>query len=193
MTSTTTPAEATNGPEISPVSPADSVILDVAAPGGFANDGFGKIAKSDALRQPLVSLDARLKTHLDAWSAQRPLSHDINQFLDFVAALRLKHMPNKGSKWDKILQQSTLFAGQVHRYNEVVAETLIGSSKVAAIIYSCLHVILEVSFHPKSYDTSNSLTRSSWVTLMRMHLSLQLQLLMVCHLFWHISFVKADR
>ena len=131
-----------NAADASISSPTDSVILDASIYDSFANNNH--VAKSDALSQPLVSLTSRLKDHLETWSIEGSLSQNIDQFLDMVATNRLKHMPHKGSKWDRFLQRSVAFAGQIHRYDDTVSETLLGSDQATAMIYSCLHVIIEV-------------------------------------------------
>lgn len=128
------------GPSPLPTSPRDSVIVDE----GFNKSGFAEVPRSDALRQPLASLDSRIRGSVDIWSMNDSVSQSIDQFLDYVATHRLKHMPHKGSKWDKVLQQSVSLSSQVHRYEEAVTDTLLDSSQAASLIYACLHTLLEV-------------------------------------------------
>lgn len=130
-----------NAPSTSGGSPRDSVILDSSTE--FMS--HGEVPKSDALRQPLASLESRLRGSLDFWSSDDSLSQNIDQFLDYVAAHRLKHMPHKGGKWDKILLQSVSLTSTVHHYEEAVSETLLESKQAAAIIYACIHALLDVS------------------------------------------------
>lgn len=146
MTTNETPARPVNEPALVNTSPKDSVILDALEEPlseGYHFSSHCELPKSDALRQPVVDLDSRLSARLEGWS-NGSFSRNIDQFLDLVASLRLKHMPHRGSAWDKMLQQAVMFSSQVHHYEEAVSETLMDSSQAASIIYGCVHALIEV-------------------------------------------------
>jgi len=143
MASTDDKNEIVHGPGSSDHSPRDSVILERPTNSTNGLVLHGEVPKSNALHQPLVLLESRLQGNLESWS-DGPLSQNIDELLDYVAAHRLKHMPHKGSKWDSILQQSVAFTSQVHHFETAVADTLLESKHAASIIYSCIHVLLEV-------------------------------------------------
>lgn len=142
---TSKPVNGTSKPVNEADSPTDSVILDSRRDSlNFGLVSHGDVPKSDALRQPVAALGSRLNRSLGSWSVDGSLSQDIGQLLDFVAVHRLKRMPHRGSKWDKFLQHCVAFAGQVHHYEEAVAETLLESSLAASVIYGCVHALIEV-------------------------------------------------
>lgn len=137
-----------NHPSPTDESPQDSVVLDKSAVKPTSMEGLinlkSEIPKSDALRQPLLGLMSRLTAGHDNWPAEVSLSQNIEQFLDYVAANRLKHMPHKGSKWDKILQRSVAFASQLRLFVDVVSVTILDSAQASEMVYSCIHALLEV-------------------------------------------------
>ncbi|KAI9703724.1 MAG: hypothetical protein M1836_007494 [Candelina mexicana] len=68
----------------------------------------------------------------------------VETFLDYVAAERLRRMPHKGSKWDKVLQWAEYFAGQVHLFEEAVTEFVPYSRKAAQLVWSNCRLLLEM-------------------------------------------------
>lgn len=100
------------------------------------------VQQSDMLKQTTSSVTSKLESH-QVWS-QGSHVDSIDAFLDVVAAIRLRNMPHKGSKWDKILLQSVFFCSQVHHFEEAARDILVDSAKAASIIYGGVQSILEV-------------------------------------------------
>ena len=72
-------------------------------------------------------------------------STSIKSFFDFVANYRLRRMPHKGSRWDKILRWAEYFAAQVSLYHESVSPFVTNSEETAQVLWASCRVLLEVS------------------------------------------------
>ncbi|GAB7346847.1 hypothetical protein MBLNU459_g1933t1 [Dothideomycetes sp. NU459] len=114
--------------------------------GTSANGYEMDVQMSDMLKQATSSVTSKLEGH-EVWS-QGTYVESIDAFLDYVAANRLRNMPHKGSKWDKILLQSVFFTSQVHHFEEAARDILTDSAKAASIIYGCVHAMLEMNTAP---------------------------------------------
>ena len=72
-------------------------------------------------------------------------STSIKSFFDFVANYRLRRMPHKGSRWDKILRWAEYFAAQVALFDESVGPFVSNSKETAQLLWASCRVLLEVS------------------------------------------------
>lgn len=72
-------------------------------------------------------------------------STSIKSFFDFVANYRLRRMPHKGSRWDKILRWAEYFAAQVSLYHESVGPFITNSEETAQLLWASCRILLEVS------------------------------------------------
>ena len=68
----------------------------------------------------------------------------IASFLDFIASERLVHMPNQGSRWDKILRWAENFASQISVFQESTSYFLTKSTDAAQLAWSSCQLLLEV-------------------------------------------------
>ena len=70
----------------------------------------------------------------------------MKSFFDFVANDRLRRMPHKGSRWDKILRWAEYFAAQVFRYHESVSPFVPNSEETAQLLWASCRILLQVSY-----------------------------------------------
>ncbi|KAJ9664804.1 hypothetical protein H2201_005025 [Coniosporium apollinis] len=70
--------------------------------------------------------------------------HKIEDFLDYIAAQRLRRMPHPGSNWDKVLQWSEFFGTQVWLYHEVLKDFVSYSEEAASLVLRNCVVLLEM-------------------------------------------------
>lgn len=68
----------------------------------------------------------------------------VESFLDFVAADRLRRMPHRGSRWDKILRWAEHFSTQVSRYHEFVNPFVPNSQQTAKLIWASCRILIQV-------------------------------------------------
>ncbi len=69
----------------------------------------------------------------------------MKSFYDFVAKDRLRRMPHKGSRWDKILRWAEYFAAQVSLYHESVGPFVPNSEETAVLLWASCRILLQVS------------------------------------------------
>ncbi len=69
----------------------------------------------------------------------------MKSFYDFVAKDRLRRMPHKGSRWDKILRWAEYFAAQVSLYQESVGRFVPNSEETAVLLWASCRILLQVS------------------------------------------------
>ena len=68
----------------------------------------------------------------------------VELFLDFVAADRLRRMPHRGSRWDKILRWAEYFTIQVSILEESVRPFVYNSEETAQLVWASCRILLEV-------------------------------------------------
>jgi hypothetical protein len=68
----------------------------------------------------------------------------VEGFLDFVASLRLRRMPHKGSKWDRVLQWAEFFASSVANYETCMRGSVAYDQEAAKTIWSNCRILLEL-------------------------------------------------
>jgi hypothetical protein len=77
----------------------------------------------------------------------------MKSFFDFVANDRLRRMPHKGSRWDKILRWAEYFAAQVSLYHESVGRFVPNSGETAQLLWASCRILLQVNYSAGSVDT----------------------------------------
>lgn len=68
----------------------------------------------------------------------------IESFLDIVATERLRRMPQRGSRWDKVLKWAEMFTSQVSIYQESVSPFVLHSREAAELVYRSCSALLQV-------------------------------------------------
>lgn len=129
---------------------AKNVINRAKSPSPPRREMIGDV--HDSLQTLRQRLQDELKSSKEDWLAA---GITIEAFLSFISHERLRRMPPKGSRWDKILKWAEYFATSLSLFEEAV-ETFVDSSKEAAeLIFGCLQVLLQVSATaPSSHPSS---------------------------------------
>lgn len=68
----------------------------------------------------------------------------LDSFLDFVASDRLRRVPHRGSRWDKILRWAEYFAIQISILHESVGPFAPNSTEAARLIWQSCQTLLQV-------------------------------------------------
>ncbi|KAH7050107.1 hypothetical protein B0J12DRAFT_699514 [Macrophomina phaseolina] len=97
------------------------------------------------VHEAVQSLRARLQAELKGTKEEvLAAGITIESFLGFIGAERLRRMPPKGSRWDKILKWAEYFATSLSLFEEAV-ETFVASSQEAVeLIFACLQILLQL-------------------------------------------------
>ncbi|KAK7538080.1 uncharacterized protein J3D65DRAFT_602122 [Phyllosticta citribraziliensis] len=118
---------------------AKSVINRAKSPSPPRREMIGDV--HDSLTSLRQRLEDELKSSKEEWLAA---GITIEAFISFISHERLRRMPPKGSRWDKILKWAEYFATSVSLFGERV-EAFVDSSKEAAeVIIGCLQVLLQL-------------------------------------------------
>ncbi|KAF2140797.1 uncharacterized protein K452DRAFT_51263 [Aplosporella prunicola CBS 121167] len=95
----------------------------------------------DAVRSLRIKLEEEIKSSNDAWLAT---GLAIEGFLNYIGAERLRRMPAKGSRWDKILKWAEDFAITLSLFEEAVESTIASSKEAVELILGCLQLLLQL-------------------------------------------------
>lgn len=68
----------------------------------------------------------------------------LDSFLDFVASDRLRRVPHRGSRWDKIIRWAEYFAIQISILHESVGPFVPNSTETARLIWQSCQILLQV-------------------------------------------------
>lgn len=68
----------------------------------------------------------------------------LDSFLDFVASDRLRRVPHRGSRWDKILRWAEYFAIQISTLHESVSLFAPNSTETSRLIWQSCQTLLQV-------------------------------------------------
>ncbi|KAF2091004.1 hypothetical protein K490DRAFT_34171 [Saccharata proteae CBS 121410] len=88
-----------------------------------------------------VKLREELKSSNDEWLSA---GCSIESFLDYIGSERLRRMPAKGSRWDKILKWAEYFATSLSLFEEAVDSFLASSKESVEIVFGCLRLLLQM-------------------------------------------------
>lgn len=94
---------------------------------------------SDAVRSFRSQLEEELKGTKEA-DLIAGISRD--SFLGFIADERLRLMPAKGSRWDKLLKWAEDFATKIAIFEHGYREDISGCSQATELIFACLQALL---------------------------------------------------
>lgn len=112
--------------------------------GGASVESFDTHALKETTTLVFVRAKKELESKLaDSILVGTPTCHD---FLDFIATERLRSMPHKGSKWDKILKWAESYARSVDRYAKEVSGLMVHTWESARLVWGCCKMLLQVSF-----------------------------------------------
>ena len=76
----------------------------------------------------------------------------LQSLLDFIATDRLRRVPHRGSRWDKILRMAEHFAIRISLYQEAVGGMFSKSSEAARMIWGSCWALLQVILLPESWN-----------------------------------------
>lgn len=96
----------------------------------------------DAVQTFRDNLEGELKGTKEAWLVAG-VSRD--SFLGFIADERLRLMPAKGSRWDKLLKWAEDYATKLAVFEREYREEISGCSQATELIFACLQALLLVS------------------------------------------------
>lgn len=98
------------------------------------------------LKETVTFLSMQCKKQFDAKVADEILTHTptLHGFLDFIAAERLRSMPHKGSKWDKVLKWAESLARKLDFYEQSVRGLFSDGSEAARLFFGACRVLLQV-------------------------------------------------
>ena len=68
----------------------------------------------------------------------------IEELLDYIAAERLRHLPPRGSRWDRVLKYAVLFADEVNAYQQSVSSFLSHHEEAARLVWRSCRILLQV-------------------------------------------------
>ncbi|KAF2998709.1 hypothetical protein E8E14_005930 [Neopestalotiopsis sp. 37M] len=94
---------------------------------------------SDAVRSFRSQLEEELRGTKEA-ALIAGISHEV--FLGFIAEERLRLMPAKGSRWDKLLKWAEDFATKVAIFDHAYRDEIDGCTQGAELVYACLQALL---------------------------------------------------
>lgn len=125
----------------------DGVLND--APTSIVKAQLYDLPKSTAVRKPTTERPIRFTSKyqeelliLTNGLPSKPESLD--SFLDFVASDRLRRVPHRGSRWDKILRWAEYFAIQISTLLESVGPFVPNSTEAARLIWQSCQTLLLV-------------------------------------------------
>jgi len=84
-------------------------------------------------------------------------------FLDFIATERLRSMPHKGSKWDKVLKWAESFSRRVDAYSHAISGFTPHSWESARLVWGCCRWLLLVRLPHIFFWRNGLLTLLRWV------------------------------
>lgn len=88
--------------------------------------------------------ESQLKTVINV---QKLIGNSVESVLDFIAADRLRRVPHRGSRWDKILRFAEHFAIRISLYQDAVGNMFPNSSDAARMIWGSSLALLKVGGH----------------------------------------------
>jgi hypothetical protein len=88
-----------------------------------------------------TKLREELKSSKDEWLAD---GMSIETFLGYIGGERLRRMPPRGSRWDKILKWAEYFASSLSFFEESVEGYMASSKETVELVFGCLRVLLQV-------------------------------------------------
>lgn len=71
-------------------------------------------------------------------------SMNMESFLEYIEDERLTNMPQRGCRWDKVLQWAEYFALQISGYEMVLAPFVPDSREAAQLIWASCRSLIEV-------------------------------------------------
>ena len=97
------------------------------------------------LRQTVLTTRAKLICDLAHVDEHYIDSITVESFLEYIEHERLTYMPQRGSRWDKVLKWAEFFALQISGYEKAVGSFVPDSKAAARLIWASCRVLVEVS------------------------------------------------
>jgi hypothetical protein len=110
---------------------------NAASDAGFYKIGTVQESASSWRKKGILELGASV--------SQRTSNVSYVGFLEWIRAERLTTLPQKGSRWDKVLIRALYFAEQLHNFDIAIRGFALDSTVAAAIGYGYSQLLLEAS------------------------------------------------
>jgi hypothetical protein len=115
----------------------------------IASSGYTHTFTSDQqvniMRRTVISTRAKIISDLSHVDNHYIDSMTVESILDYVGSERLTYMPQRGSRWDKVLKWAEFFSLQISGYEKAVSSFVPDSKGAAQLIWACCRILLEVS------------------------------------------------
>ena len=119
---------------------------DVQINGTTATESRAEIYNLTIVEDAYTTYRRRIIKELEDVEETYYSSMTLDAFLEHITQDRLIHLPQKGSKWDKVLTAAEYFALQIHSYGDAVDRFLPGGHLAASFaIGSCQILLKKVS------------------------------------------------
>jgi hypothetical protein len=99
----------------------------------------------NVMRRTVITTRTKLITDLSHVDSHYIDSMSVESILDWVSSERLTYMPQKGSRWDKVLKWAEFFSLQISGYEKAISAFVPDSKAAAQLIWASCKVLLEVS------------------------------------------------
>lgn len=97
------------------------------------------------VRDILPELRVKLRNEISShFFESLPAIGSLEVFLDYIDAERLRRMPHKGSRWDKVLRWAEDFASLLSVYEEAVGSFVSHSKEAAQLVWGYCQKLLQV-------------------------------------------------
>ena len=97
------------------------------------------------VRDILPELRVKLRNEISShFYESLPAISSLEVFLDYIDAERLRRMPHKGSRWDKVLRWAEDFASLLSVYEEAVGSFVSHSKEAAQLVWGYCQKLLQV-------------------------------------------------
>jgi hypothetical protein len=107
---------------------------------------FSSEQQITVLRHTVTSTRAKLICELAHVNERYIDSMTMEHFLEYIESERLTNMPQRGSRWDKVLKWAEFFALQISGYENTVSSFIPHSKGAAKLIWASCRVLVEVSY-----------------------------------------------
>ncbi|KAF2137458.1 uncharacterized protein K452DRAFT_235652 [Aplosporella prunicola CBS 121167] len=102
------------------------------------------LPKTNILRERTIRTSTTVQARLGSSSGLLDSIATFDDFLDALAAERLRFMPHDGSQWDKVLRWAEGFAGYVYIFHDAVSGFMLHSEDATKMIWSSVLALLQM-------------------------------------------------
>jgi len=97
------------------------------------------------VRRTVITTRTKLIADLSHVDSHYIDSMSVESILDWVSSERLTYMPQRGSRWDKVLKWAEFFSLQISGYEKAISSFVPDSGAAAQLIWASCKILLEVS------------------------------------------------